>query len=149
MTRKKTALTALQEKEARLRQWHAANPNRARELNDALDACACLNEKRALYATFTRVEKDGMMPEYLRRGHNRQAPQGSVVRPRNLKHGFSIVSRDGPSTTYASHNGLATVLGIKDGDPLRYLMLHEPWENREGQIIVFAEAQAYELEVIS
>ena len=62
-------------------EWEAEHRERAMELNDLLDACKDLPEKRALYQTFTFAEQNGLIPEYMRRKNNRTAPVGSLVRP--------------------------------------------------------------------
>ena len=148
MKQKQTVLSNLQQQEERLRAWHRDNPGRAAELNDRIDAYPTMTEKRAYYATLSKPDKDGLMDEYTRRWHNKQAPQGSIVKSRHVL-GFNIVSRQGNSETFVLYGGIATVIGVEDGTDRRYVMLSPPWVNLEGQIIVFAEAQAHELEVIS
>ncbi len=68
--------------------WERENLARAHELNDQLDACKTLKEKRVLFATFNEEEKRGVMPEYMRRAENKRVPVGSLVKSSN-RHGIS------------------------------------------------------------
>ncbi len=130
-------------------EWEAVNMARALELNDALDACPDITTKRALYATFTKDERNGVMPEYARRTVNRQSPIGSLVKPANTKFGINIKAQSHTTTTYACHLGLAIVIGQdKHGSHTRYLMLQPPWRNKEGEVLHFAEASSHELVVV-
>jgi len=131
-------------------EWEAANMSRVLELNDMIDACSTLKEKRDLFQTLSKEEKDGLMPERMRRQRNREAPTGSLVSKRNLERGFEIVKRSPNGSTSAIHDGLAVVIGHGGhGSSTRYLMLLPPWQNKEGEVIRFAEAQSYDLKVIN
>lgn len=131
-----------------VRAWQSCNRDRIVELNDALDTCRALPDRRILYGTLSREEKLGIMDEYIRRRTNETAPVGSLVRPRRPPYGFSITVRRQGSVTYASHHDLATVVGAEDGTYVRYVFLNPPWTNVEGHVIAFAEANAYDLEVV-
>lgn len=127
-------------------EWEAVNMARSCELNDALDACSGIIAKRELYATFTKDERNGIMPEYTRRAVNRHAPIGSLVKPANTKFGISIKAQSHTTTTHACHLGLAIVIGQDcHGSHTRYLMLQPPWRNKEGEVLHFAEASSHEL----
>lgn len=132
------------------REWEEANPRRAIELNDMLDACTTIDEKRALYKTFTKEEQNGLIPEFCRRRENKEAPVGSLVKPAHEVRGISIVAGRGTKhSIHATHFGLATVIGQDGyGGMWRYLVLHPPWRDREGRCIMFAEAPSRDLEVV-
>ncbi len=130
-------------------EWETANYDRAMHLNDMLDACADIHEKRALFQTFTKEEKNGLIPELVRRRNNEEAPTGSLVKASHPNRGISIwAGRGSPSVTCATHYGTATVLGHVYGSHIRLLLLQPPWVNREGQCIMFAEASIDDLEVV-
>lgn len=129
-------------------EWEVANPQRATELNDALDACLDITAKRLLYKTFTKDEQNGLMPEYIRRAENRVAQVGTLVKPRN-KHGINITCQSYERTTWASHTNLAVVIGHDSyGSNKRILLLSPPWRNKEGEVLHFAEAYSNDLEVV-
>ena len=134
-------------------EWEAANPERAIELNDIIDSHKTMDAKRAFVATLNKEEKNGLLNEYMRRRENEHAPLGSLVRGKHHDqvngHSFSFVVRNGDSTMHACHLGLATVIGQDGhGGCVRYLVLQPPWQNKEGTVVMFAEASSYELEVL-
>lgn len=135
------------------REWDAANPQRAHELNDMLDACATLNEKRALYKTFTKEEQNGLITELLRRKNNKEAQPGSLVRGKRHDkingHTFHFSQRSANSVMSGVHLGTALVLGMPEyGSHVRYVLLQPPWVNKEGHRVMFAEAGITDLEVV-
>ena len=134
-----------QEKRVRQQEWMAANPGRDVLLCDMLDACPDVRAKRATFASFSQADKAGMMDEWCRRFNNRAVPVGTIVGPRAPPGYFSITQRSAHTTTYAVHSGTATVIGQVDGELTRYLMLHVPWEDKEGRRMVFVTAYAHEL----
>jgi hypothetical protein len=114
-----------------------------------LDACGTLAKKRVLFATFTKEEKCGLMPEYIRRQENRRILVGALVKPANDKGGIHLVSRGFNSISHVSYFGLATVIGQQSyGSHIRLLFLHVPWENREGHRLHFGEASSHDLKVV-
>lgn len=129
-------------------EWETANFDRAMQLNDMLDACPDMSAKRDLYDAFSEEEKRGVMPEYRRRQIDKEGPVGSLVTSATF-HGFSITQRIGKNTSCARYRGLALVLGSAGhGELTRYVMLLPPWKNREGDVIIFAEASSNQLKVV-
>jgi hypothetical protein len=133
------------------RHWDRDNFARSCELNDMLDACPDHRTKRALYATFTEEEKNGLIIELCRRKNDREFPIGCMVRSAHEKHGMSVMTGRGTnSVTHVSHSGLATLLGSPErGSHRRYVMLHPAWVNKEGQRIMFGEASIVDMRVVS
>jgi hypothetical protein len=131
-------------------EWEAENFARAMELNDMLDACADMPAKRILYQTFTKEERLGLFPEYMRRQMDKEAPTGSLVVPANEKAGISFRRCRGNSTLLGTHYGMATVIGHGGhGDPTRYVVLQPPWQNKEGDMVRFAETVSHVLKVVA
>ena len=129
-------------------EWEAANFDRAMELNDMLDACADIFEKRKLFQTFTKVEQNGLIPEYSRRRVDQEAPVGSLVKPR-YERGYTIWDRSSTRTFTASYSNLATVLCQPEHGSLRRLvLLHVPWNDQEGNRMWLAEVSCSDLEVV-
>jgi hypothetical protein len=130
-------------------EWEAANPARCRELCDALDVCLDIAAKRALYATLSKEEQNGVMPEYGRRAENRSVPVGALVRSAAADRGIPFTYRHHNGPVWASHGGLALVIGQKGhGDHTRYLMLIPPWRNQEGLEYHFVTANSHDLKVV-
>jgi hypothetical protein len=126
--------------------WEAANHARAMELNDMLDPLT-IQQRRALCETFTEDEQNGLVPEYIRRRNNEEAPVGSLVKP-NKWYGFAIWARIPGGHLHTIHNGLALVVGAPEhGTSLRYVYLLPPRENG-GDRVVFAETRSYDLTVV-
>lgn len=130
-------------------EWNALNPGRDAELCDILDACQTLNEKRQLYATFTKDERNCLIDEYCVRKVERMVPIGSMVGPLRPC-GYNIARRDASGTheIYATTTSTATVIGHKARSAVRYVMLHQTWRNKEGDMIWIAEVSAHDLEVL-
>lgn len=128
--------------------WETKHRARAMQLNDMLDACRNVRERRALYETFTNEERSGLLPEYIRRSTNREAPVGSLVKPK-AGIGCSMWKVGGNQVFYANFTGLATVFGQREyGHYARFILLHPPWVDREGNCLWFAETSCHDLEVI-
>ncbi len=140
-------INAYQEQQERLRRWHEENPGRTVELNDAIDACPTLVEKRAFYATLSRADKNGMMDEYCRRALNRQMTPGTLVRHR-WEAGIlvSVVKRDG-TETWARYRGLACVIGQDIDTNTRYLYLSNVLIV-DGEQHGFAKAGCYDMDEV-
>ncbi len=138
-------------------EWEAEHRERAMELNDLLDACPTLEQERELFKTFTFAELNGLMPERRRRQHNRMAPIGSLVRPRqdlptaaDKVPRMRLFVRTENSTMSCVYEGLATVLGQPEyGSAYRWVLLHTPWTDRAGTRIWCAEVTVYDLEPIT
>lgn len=129
--------------------WEAANFDRTMQLNDMLDACPNYKAKQELWASFTEEEKNGLIPEYLRRIVDKEAPVGSLVKPEHPQQGITLISHNGRSTIRVTYFGLALVIGSAGhGDRRRYVMVHPFLQNNEGQMIIFAEASCSEMEVV-
>lgn len=140
------------------REWEETHPERCKELVDQIEhlyyAHPTRKEVRAFYKTLTKEEKRGVIPEWCRRQENRVAPAGSLVRGRYHDpvngHKFHFTQRNGTSTLSSMHLGTALVLGSAGhGSYTRYVMLQPPWVNKEGDRVVFAEAQSRDLEVLT
>lgn len=131
-------------------EWEAANFDRAMQLNDMLDACADLHAKRQLFATFTKDEQNGLIPEYTRRTEDRSVPVGSLVKPSHPKAGIHFVHYPHVgSELHGSHLGLAVIIGQPaHGAVTRYVMLLPHWENKEGTRVYFAEAYTTDMELV-
>jgi hypothetical protein len=128
--------------------WEAANPLRAMQLNDMLDACPTLAEKRELFRTLTKEEQDGLMPEYTRRCADREAPVGSLVRVKYAGAGINVRGRSW--SLWARYDGLATVIGQPSrGSYTRFLYLHSGVTDSGGHELWFGEANADDFEVIA
>lgn len=121
------------------------NTDRARALCDMLEAAGGPPAQRALFATFGPENQALVEQERWRRSVNAQAPVGSFVGPKDERAGFEIVQRGEGSTLSAVYAGTATVIGQADGMFKRYLLLHVPWQDREGRVMQFVEASAHEL----
>jgi len=144
-----TAVTYMQEKEERLRRWHAENPGRSAQLNDAIDACPTLAAKRVLFASFSKPDQDGMLEEYARRSLNRQMTPGTLVRHRYERGALiNVVTREGKPAV-GRYVGLACVVGQDDGEYGRYLWLYTPWNDGSGEAHVFAKANCYDMEEVA
>ena len=131
-------------------EWEAEHFDRAMELNDMLDACADMPAKRILYQTLTKEEQRCLFPEYMRRQLDKEAPTGSLVVPSHEKAGISFRRCRGNSTLLGTHYGMATVIGHGGhGDATRYVVLQPPWQDREGNIVRFAETHAHNLKVVA
>lgn len=124
--------------------WEREHPERSKELNDVLDGLP-LKARRAYYAQLTDDERQGLIPEYVRRRTDEEAPVGALVKPIHGRFSFSV-RHDGGGVMRASHDGLAFIVAIpQHGSPRRAVLLHPAWRDREGCVVRFAEISCHEV----
>lgn len=130
--------------------WERSNFSHSHALNDELDTCGSLQEKRVLYQTFTKEEQNGLMPEYCRRATDRDCPVGSMVKGRYSDSYFvTYKTSDSSMTNIVSTESTAMVIGQGEhGSTVRQLMLYTPILDKEGRKIIWAEAHSSSLKVI-
>lgn len=139
----------LKNSHARALEWERNNFDRSMHLNDMLDLCSDMCEKRELYKTFTDDEKNGMMVERQRRLNDREAPIGSLVRPARMDDSMDVFDGSHKWTYSAQYKGLATVIGSPEhGSLKRFVFLHEPCKLPNKQSIVFGVVLCDDLEVV-
>ena len=125
--------------------WEREHRERCKELNDVLDSLPNTEARREYYAALSAEERHGLIPEYVRRRTNEDAPVGALVRPTHERFSFTV-RRDGGGVMRASHDGLAFIVAIpQHGSPRRAALLHPAWRDREGCVVRFAEISCHEV----
>lgn len=116
-------------------EWEARNPERVKELNDALDACSELIQMRDLFAALSQEEQNGIMPEYVRRRADEECPLGSGVKFKrdqtfvkvNDSGDWDAVESPATKMFWAPCRPPATVIcQLEHGSHRRYLFLAQP-----------------------
>ena len=132
-------------------EWEAANPQRALELNDMLDACVDLEAQRELYASLPKDEKDGLMPEYARRGENRRLFWESFARLRYQRWYVECGQCDDGKLSDQTRcflcKGTGRVVGwqlIPCGSLVRLTYTEQPAPHMDPWSIIQSGARAYE-----
>lgn len=127
-------------------EWDRLNAGLALRLNDALDALPTRDERIRLFAGWPRTFRLGTLPERMRRREDRLVPVGTLVVPREKFYSIYKRPHRGCYSWSAVSDSPAVVVGQPEhGSARRLLHLCRPWADREGTIVLIAEASSHEL----